>query len=383
MKTFIKLIIFVAITICAFNQSTYAEEKIKIGLIVPLSGDNFLIGEKIIKSIRMAINKINDEKIEIIPRDTKSNPIDTLKVSKDLYQEGVRIIIGPVFNESTKYLDELKEVTFISFTNKLIGNPKNVISAGVNAISQLQTIKKFNDKNNLTKSIFLIPRSEFKKEIEIAINKTNIKHKEVFYYDREPTKLTKQIEDLTNYQLRKKNLEDEIKRLEGLSFKDKERKIQNLKKKDSLGNIDFDSVVIADFDENLKSVATSLLYTDVSSKRISYITLNQWFDESLLKETSLHPIYFPSINKNNYELFMNDFKNTYGLNGDQLSFLSYDLFGLVYFLIYKNDFKVSKKIFYKKNKFKGKIGVFEINKNTITHQLNFYSIENNKFKKIF
>ena len=383
MKTFIKLIIFVAITICAFNQSTYAEEKIKIGLIVPLSGDNFLIGEKIIKSIRMAINKINDEKIEIIPRDTKSNPIDTLKVSKDLYQEGVRIIIGPVFNESTKYLDELKEVTFISFTNKLIDNPKNVISAGVNAISQLQTIKKFNDKNNLSKSIFLIPRSEFKKEIEIAINKTNMKHKEVFYYDREPTKLTKQIEDLTNYQLRKKNLEDEIQRLEGLSFKDKERKIQNLKKKDSLGNIDFDSVVIADFDENLKSVATSLLYTDVSSKRISYITLNQWFDESLLKETSLHPIYFPSINKNNYELFMNDFKNTYGLNGDQLSFLSYDLFGLVYFLIYKNDFKVSKKIFYKKNKFKGKIGVFEINKNTITHQLNFYSIENNKFKKIF
>ena len=150
-----------------------------------------------------------------------------------------------------------------------------------------------------------------------------------------------------------------------------------------MGFINFDSVIIADFSESLKSVATSLLYTDVSSERIKYITLNQWFDESLLKETSLHPIYFPSINKNNYELFMNDFKNTYGLNGDQLSFLSYDLFGLVYFLIYKNDFKVSKKIFYKKNKFKGKIGVFEINKNTITHQLNFYSIENNKFKKIF
>ena len=383
MKTFIKLIIFVAITICAFNQSTYAEEKIKIGLIVPLSGDNFLIGEKIIKSIRMAINKINDEKIEIIPKDTKSNPIDALKVSKELYEDGVRIIIGPVFNESTKYLDDLKDVTFISFTNKLIGNPKNVISAGVNAISQLQTIKKFNNKNNLTKSIFLIPRSQFKKEIEEAINKTRINHKEVFYYDREPTKLTKQIENLTNYQIRKNNLKNEIKRIEDLSFKDKDKKIQSLKKKDTLGNINFDSVVIADFDENLKSVATSLLYTDVSSKRVSYITLNQWFDESLLKENSLHPIYFPSVNKNNYEIFMNEFKNTYGLDGDQLSFLSYDLIGLVYFLIYENDFNISKKIFYKKNKFMGKIGIFEISKNTITHQLNFYSIEDNKFKKIF
>ena len=41
---------------------------------------------------------------------------------------------------------------------------------------------KFNEKNTLSKSIFLIPRSQFKQEIEQAINKTNIKHKEVFYY---------------------------------------------------------------------------------------------------------------------------------------------------------------------------------------------------------
>ncbi len=383
MKTFIKLLVFLILTILFFNQYLFASEKIKIGLIVPLSGDNSIIGEKIVKSIRMAINKINDERIEIIPKDTKSNPIDALKVSKELYEDGVEIIIGPVFNVSTKYLDDLNDVIFISFTNKLIGNPKNVISAGVNAISQLQTIKKFNENNNLSKSIFLIPRSQFKKEIELAINKTKIKHKEVFYYDREPTKLTKQIEDLTKYKIRKNNLRNEVERLEGLSFKDKDKKIQELKKRDTLGNINFDSVVIADFDENLKSVATSLLYTDVSSKRVFYITLNQWFDESLLNENSIHPIYFPSINKNNYELFMNDFKNTYNLNGDQLSFLSYDLIGLVYFLIYENDFNISKKIFYKKKKFKGKIGIFEIEKNTITHQLNFYSIEDNKFKKIF
>ncbi len=383
MKTFINFIIISAFTLSFFCQNSLASEKIKIGLIVPLSGKNYIMGERIIKSIRMAVNKIDDNRIEIIPKDTRSNPIDALKVSKDLYKEGVRIIIGPVFNENIKYLDDLKDVTFISFTNKLINNPKNVISAGVNAISQIQTIKKFNDKKNLRKSVFLIPKSEFKKEIETAINFTKISHKEVFYYDREPTKLTKQIEDLTRYKIRKNNLKDEIKRLESLSFKDKERQIQKLKKRDTLGNINFDSVIIADFDENLKSVATSLLYTDVSSKRISYITLNQWFDPSLLKETSLHPIYFPSINKRNYEIFMKDFKNTYGIDGDQLSFLSYDLIGLVYFLIYENNFKISKKIFYKKNKFKGKIGIFEISKNTITHQLNFYSIEENKFKKIF
>ena len=86
MKTLIKLLLFLLLSLTLFNQNIFASEKIKIGLIVPLSGENSLIGEKIIKSTRLAINKINDERVVIIPKDTKSNPIDALKVSKELYK---------------------------------------------------------------------------------------------------------------------------------------------------------------------------------------------------------------------------------------------------------------------------------------------------------
>ncbi len=161
------------------------------------------------------------------------------------------------------------------------------------------------------------------------------------------------------------------------------KKIEKLKKRYTLGGINFDSVIIGDFDESLKSVATSLLYTDISSKRVKYITLNQWFDKSLLKEKNLQPIYFPSINKDNYENFIHSYHLNYNSYPNQIAFLSYDLVGLVYYLLYKNNFIFDEKIFFKKNKFKGKIGVFEINQNKITHQLNFYSIEYGKFKKIF
>tara|TARA_B100001245_G_scaffold217066_1_gene185271 strand:- start:75 stop:1226 length:1152 start_codon:yes stop_codon:yes gene_type:complete len=383
MKTLIKFFAILILNLCPIYQNALSSDKIKIGLIVPLTGEYSEIGNSIIKSTRMAINKIDDNRIEIIPKDTRSNPIDALRVSKNLHEEGIKIIIGPVFNESIKYLDELKDITFLSFTNKIIDNPSNVISAGVNAISQINTIKKFSNDKNLKRSVFLIPKTDYKKEIEVAIVKSNIKLKDVFFYDKEPTLLTKQIEELTRYSQRKRRLKDEIKKLENSSIQNKEKKIEKLKKKDTLGGINFDSVIIADFDEGLKSVATSLLYTDVSSKRISYITLNQWFDKTLLKETSLQPIYFPSINKENYNEFTNNFLNIYNSKPNQLSFLSYDLVGLVYFLLYQNKFKISKKMFYKKNKFKGKIGIFEIDKNVITHKLNFYSVEDNQFKKIF
>ena len=383
MKKLYITLLKVFLIVVFFQYQAISKEKIKIGLIVPLTGEYSHIGKSILKSTRMALDKIDDERITIIPKDTKANPIDTLRAAKELNNLGVKIIIGPVFNESNKYLDELKGVTFLSFTNKIRNNPKNVISAGVNAISQINTIKIFLTNNNLRNTIFLIPETEYKREIESAIDKSNLILKEKFIYNKDPTILTKQIENLTRYRQRKQNLENEIKRIEKSNSLNKKRKISELKKKDTLGFINFDSVIIADFSESLKSVATSLLYTDVSSKRIKYITLNQWFDETLLKETSLHPMYFPSINKTNFEDFKNEYFENFKSIPNQISFLSYDLVGLVYYLLFNNDFEADNNLFYKKNKFKGKIGIFEINKKTITHQLNFYSIESNNFKEIF
>jgi len=383
MKIFSKIIISIICFFVANNQNLLASEKIKIGLLVPLTGNHGEVGKSIIQSIRLALNKIDNPNFEILPKDTKGNPIETLRAAQELKSNGVKIVIGPVFNENLIYLNELNDMFFISLTNKNIKNTKNVISAGINAESQLQAIIKFQKLNSIERTFFLIPNLNFKEEIENAISQSKIKLKYVHYYDTDPTLLTKQIEKITKYQIRKQNLKDEILRLENSDEATKEKKIKNLKKKDTLGGINFDSIIIADFDETLKSIATSLLYTDVSPQRVYYITLNQWFDESLLHETNLQPIYFPSINKKNYDEFILEYKAIYNSYPNQLSFLSYDLFGLVYYLILQNNMKIDEKIFYKKNKFKGKVGIFKINKNRINHILNFYKIEDKEFKKIF
>ena len=383
MKTLIKAIIILIVILFCANNKIYANELIRIGVVVPLSGEYKEIGESILKSIRLALNKIDDTKIIVIPKDTENNPETTLKISRELSSKGIKIILGPVFNKNILYLNELKDVTFISFTNKIINNPKNVISSGVNARSQLLAIKKLQEKLELKRSVFLVPDNENKNEIKKAILKTKLKLKDTFFYSTDPTQLTSQIEKLTRYEQRKQNLEDEIIRLENSTEVNKDKKIENLKKRDTIGGINFDSVIIADFDESLKSVATSLLYTDVTSKRITYICFNQWFDKSLLEEKSLQPIYFPSINKENLDSFNSEYFKNYKNFPSQISFLSYDLIGLVYYLIFKNNFVIDEKIFYKENKFKGKTGIFEIKNNEITHQLNIYVAEDKKFRKIF
>ena len=383
MKIFIKIIIFLCLVSVLNIQKVSAEEKIKIGLLVPITGQHSEIGKSIIKSVRLAINKIDNPLIEILPRDTQSNPLITLRKAKELNEIGVKIIIGPVFNKNLIYLDEIKDVIFLSLTNKIINNPKNIISTGINSGSQFNTISKFQKINEIKKTIILIPKENYKEEIEKAIQQSKIKVNRVHYYESDPTKLTNQIEEITKYFQRKQNLENEIKRLEKSNKPNKKREIEDLKKLDTLGKVDFDAIIISDFDESLKSITTSLLYTDVSPKDVYFITLNQWFDESLLKETSSQPIYFPSINKENYDNFIKIYHETFNEYPNQLSFLSYDLIGLVYYLIVKNNFVVSEKMFLKKNMFKGKIGIFDIKNNKINHILNFYKVENGSFKKIF
>ena len=118
-------------------------------------------------------------------------------------------------------------------------------------------------------------------------------------------------------------------------------------------------------------------------KKKIIITFNQWFDESLLKEKSIQPIYYPSINEKNLKDFKNKFGKEFNQSPNHLSLLSYDLVGLIYYLSLNKNLEEIDKLFKKKNSFKGKIGVFNIENNKINHKLNLYQIDDEEIKKIF
>ena len=382
MKAHIRFFLIIILFLCNVKNSL-ANETIKIGLLAPFSGEFEYIGKSVIGSTKMALEKINNDNIYVLPRDTKADNLETLKKVEELYVEGVRIFIGPVFNKNLNGLEKYEDAIFLSLTNKILNNPKNVISVGINANSQFRAIKKFQKKNDLNQTLVLIPKKDYKEEIEEAIKNSKLKSKKIFYYDTEPTKLTKQIEKVTNYQIRKQNLADEIKRIENSEEENKEKKLEILNKLDTIGKIGFDSIVIADFDESLKSVTTSLLYTDVSPKKVVFISLNQWFDKTLFKETASQPISFPSVNKKNFDKFNKEYEEFYEELPNQLSLITYDLVGLIYYLLMQNDYIISEKIFKGKNSFKGISGVFQINNKKINHELNYYKVEGSSFIEIF
>ena len=122
----IKIIFFILVNLYPLN--TLADDKLKIGLLVPITGDDKELGKQIIKSVRIALQDINTEKLEIYLKDTNSNPDKTIKSALELKEIGIKVVIGPIFYESLAHLDEIDDIIFLSFTNMTLDIPKNVIS---------------------------------------------------------------------------------------------------------------------------------------------------------------------------------------------------------------------------------------------------------------
>ena len=129
------------------------------------------------------------------------------------------------------YLEEIENLIFLSLTNKITSLPSNVISVGINASSQLSTIVSFLKKENLSKTIVLIPRSEYEEEIRNSLSKIKYKFFKIYSYDTNPEKLTKQIEQITKYKLRKDDLNRRVKILENSNLIVHKQELKELKKR--------------------------------------------------------------------------------------------------------------------------------------------------------
>ena len=91
---------------------------------------------------------------------------------------------------------------------------------------------------------------------------------------------------MTKYKERKKDLQRRIKILEKSDLYKDKQELKKLEQMHTLGKVSFDSALVVDFGERLKSVLTSFMFSDISSKEVNFFTLNQWFDETFFNENA-------------------------------------------------------------------------------------------------
>ena len=384
-----KLLTFSILTYLLFTINSSAvdhsenEKILRVGVLLPLSGEFQDIGESFLKAIQLALYDISNEDIKIYPKDTKGNALDTYQSAKEFEKEGIEIVIGPIFYENLERLEEINKITFISLTNQTQKIPKNTIAFGINIESQIDALKKYFDKMEVSKTLLLSPKSEFIYQSKSVAEKDVLKFYRTYSYDTNPKKITGEIEKITKYRERKKDLERRIKILEKSDLYKDKNELKKLEQMHTLGKVNFDSVVVVDFGERLKSVLSSFMFSDVSSDEVNFFTINQWFDESLFNENAMQNLHFPSIDFDNLKKFKKKFSNTFNEQPNEVSILAYDALGLIYYCWFNNNFEFKQDQLYTKVGFKGLQGEFFIKNNLSKQKLKIYKVLEKKFIKVY
>ncbi|MAH53753.1 MAG: hypothetical protein CMI68_02260 [Candidatus Pelagibacter sp.] len=358
------------------------EKILKIGVLLPLSGKFKDVGESFLKAIQLALFDIGNKNIKIYPKNSGANSLDSYLSAMEFKELGIKIVIGPIFHESLEKLGEVDDITFISLTNKTNKIPKNIIAFGINADSQIDTLKKYFKKKEISKTLLLSPKFHFSNQVKI-IEDSKLKFYKIFLYSDNSNKITSDIEKITNYQERKKNLERRIEILKHSDLYKDKIELEELEQKHTLGKVSFDSVIVVDFGERLKSVLTSFLFSDISSEDVNFFTLNQWFDETLFNENASQNLYFPAIDFDNLKKFKKKYLDTYEEKPNIVSILAYDALGLIYYCWFNNNDRFETNQLYNKNGFKGLHGKFVIKNNLSKHQLGIYKVHKKKFLRVY
>ena len=368
-----------------FYSNLLSEENnkiLKVGLLAPLSGAYSELGNSLIYSLQIALEEIDDKNVLIVPRDSGFNDKDKLNAAiRDIRAQGIKIIIGPITYEEFDDANKYNDLVFISPSNINPEFTNNIISVGVSLESQLVALKNFIKKQEKKRTVIMYPKNQYFELIEKKIKELNLSNMKTFTYSPNPEVLTGEIEILTNYSKRKKSLE-----LRKKMFEDKEdvqsiKELERLEQLYTLGEVNFDSVIIIDFGNNLKSVLASLVYTDVDQDKVLFTTVNQWFDESIFYENTIKNLYYPSINYKEFKKYNENYFKKFKTYPSEITILTYDALGLIYYAWKKNGKIESINDFSFKNKIQGKIGTFSFKDKKVLQELDIYKIEKNKFIK--
>jgi len=380
-----KFFLLVTYILFIINSNLLSDENnktLKVGLLAPLSGPYSEIGNSLLYSLQLALEEINDRQVVIVPRDSGYNNKDKLNAAiNDIRASGVKIIIGPLNHEEFSQVKKYSDLIFISPSNINPNITNNIISIGISLESQLIALTKFIEKQKKTKTIIMFPKNEYYELISQKIEKLNLKNTKIFSYSPNPEILTGEIETLTNYSQRKRNL-----RLRKKLFEDKEdaqsiKELERLEQLYTLGEVNFDSVIIIDFGNSLKSVLTSLVYTDVNQNKVLFTTINQWFDESIFYENTIQNLYYPSVNYKEFKKYNKKYFNRFKIYPNEITILAYDALGLIYYAWKKNGKIASVNDLLFKNKIKGKIGTFSFKDGKVIQELDIYKTIDKKFIK--
>lgn len=324
---------------------TSAGKPFTVGCLLPLTGTLNVFGNKALKGVKLALSKFSDEKglvlVNLVVKDTESNPESAARAVKDLVLEEVSVIIGPMGSDES--VIAAKEAQAAKIPIVLLTQKEDITDTG-----------DFVFRN------FLMPEMQIASIVNYAMGKKGIrrfailyplenygiKYTRLFYdevmanggtivsaeaYNPEHTDFTGTIKKIIGRQaFSHENIEKwKPANLSSLDEENAENIDNQDKEQDEL-QLDFDAIFIPDSPTKAGLIIPQLIFEDINN--VYLLGTNLWHSQKMIQmagefmqgKAIIPDGFFSEKDSVDIREFVNDFKTYFGEDPGFVEAVSYD-----------------------------------------------------------
>lgn len=312
------------------------EEKLKIAVLLPLSGKAKKIGDSMLQSSQIALFENRKNNAVIMPYDTKGTSFGAINAMNKAVEDNIDVVVGPLFSSSTKAVMDIahnNKIPVFSFSNdqKLL-NEKGVYLMGIIPEQEIERAVGYAISQGKYSFSALLPNNSYGALVaKIMKEAVTIKDGTVvkieFYSPNDKMLNKKVMKLLKSYAIPERVYEEyekekELSKIEGI-----EEEVEFIVEEED--KIYADVILIPDTGPNLERILSLIKRYSPEDREYQLIGSGKWHSPSVYNDFNSHGAWFVATNPKGHEEFTENFTDTYGNSPMGISSLSYDVMKVI------------------------------------------------------
>ncbi|MBQ7303791.1 MAG: penicillin-binding protein activator [Alphaproteobacteria bacterium] len=328
----------VSLTGGVYNQepSIYSEraDAFKVGVLLPLSGKSSVYGIGLKNASMMALEDANNQNLVLKFFDTQSSPQGATEAIKQALDANVNLVLGPLMGEEVLAISDktlMNDVPVISFSTSPNVLKEGVYTLGLLSDEQVKRVISYAASKQRSKIAILVPDTKaglnIAKSAVLHAPKYGANVVKIGFYPANTLDFAPIVKSVTDYDKRSEEITKKKKVLEKLANDgdlNAAKELKMIKNVYTTGEIDFDTVLIAETGSRLKSAAVMFGYYDLYYPDLMFLGTSVWENTSLNKETTLYHGIYPVISRVHNDYFVKKYENLFGATPNQIYSFAYD-----------------------------------------------------------
>ena len=318
----------------------------RVGVLLPLSGDAARYGQGLKNATMLALEDAKNPNLILQYYDTKSTPEGARTAITNALNQSAQVVIGPLKSSEVRAISDettSRRVPVIAFSTSEEVLQPNVYTLGLLVDEQVNRIVTFAANKGRSRLALLLPDNATGIAVARAAIKSaqqnNIRVTRIAFYQPNTTDFSNILKEMTDYNTRSGRMERMKKSLAtkaGQGDESAQKALKRVSTHDTLGEVDFDMVLIPETGAKLKSAISMFGYYDVFAPDVKFLGTSIWESSKLNNETTILGSWYPAMSRNHTNYFANKYAFVFGEKPQALYSLAYDAVALSNALAHQN-----------------------------------------------